>query len=177
MPHPDLSNIRLLCLDVDGTLTDGRLFYSDTGSEVYETRTFDVHDGLGMVLARHAGLHIAWITGRKSPLVEKRANELQIPYLRQGIHDKKTEVMAIANALGITLTQVAFMGDDINDLVAMQACGLAIAPKNAVALLRNSAHWVTEHEGGRGAVREVIDTILTAQDLYEEAVKRYTGGQ
>jgi 3-deoxy-D-manno-octulosonate 8-phosphate phosphatase (KDO 8-P phosphatase) len=171
---PDLKEIKLLCLDVDGTLTDGRIFYSDTGQEM---RSFDVHDGLGMVLARHANLPIAWITGRQSSLVEKRAKELKISYLYQKVHDKKTQIEKIAQELEITMEQVAFMGDDLNDLISMQACGIAIAPKNAVPDVQKSAHIVTEREGGRGAVREVIDAILRAQGTYEEAVKQYNGGQ
>jgi 3-deoxy-D-manno-octulosonate 8-phosphate phosphatase (KDO 8-P phosphatase) len=172
--NTDLTNIRLLCLDVDGTLTDGRIFYSDTGQEM---RSFDVHDGLGMVLARHANLTIAWITGRQSSLVEKRAKELKIPYLRQRVHDKKTQIEKIAQELEISMVQVAFMGDDLNDLVSMQACGVAIAPKNAVLEVQNIAHIVTERTGGRGAVREIIDAILKAQGTYEDAVKQYNGGQ
>jgi 3-deoxy-D-manno-octulosonate 8-phosphate phosphatase (KDO 8-P phosphatase) len=171
---PDLKDIKLLCLDVDGTLTDGRIFYSDTGQEM---RGFDVHDGLGMVLARHAGLTIAWITGRQSSLVEKRAKELKIAYLRQGVHDKKIEIEKITQELGISMDQVAFMGDDINDIVAMQACGVAIAPKNAMPDVQNIAHLITEREGGRGAVREVVEAILRVQGTYNEAVKQYIGGQ
>ena len=169
-----LENIKLLCLDVDGTLTDGRLYYSDWGQE---TRSFDVHDGLGMVLARHANLSIAWITGRTSKLVEKRATELQIPYLRQGIQDKKSEVENIAAELGIGLSAVAFMGDDLNDKLAMKACGVAIAPANAVPDIRAISHLITQKTGGRGAVREAIESILRAQGTYEDVVKLYTGGQ
>jgi 3-deoxy-D-manno-octulosonate 8-phosphate phosphatase (KDO 8-P phosphatase) len=171
---PQLQPIKLLCLDVDGTLTDGRLFYSDWGQEI---RAFDVHDGLGMVLARHANLPIAWITGRTSRLVEKRAKELQIPYLRQGIHEKTSEVTSIAAELGIPLSTVAFMGDDLNDLPVMQVCGVAIAPASAASDVRKIAHIVTQKGGGRGAVREAIETILRAQGTYDDAVKKYNGGQ
>lgn len=151
--------IRLLCLDVDGTLTDGRLFFD---SEHRELKAFHVHDGQGLVLLRKVGLHVAFVTARASVVAEARARELGLEaYV--GVHDKLQCVDAIAARMGITRDEVAFMGDDLPDLRVMPHVGLSIAPANAHRWVRERAHWRTQARGGHGAVREVCDLLLGAQ--------------
>ena len=123
--HERLKTVRLLALDVDGTLTDGGVYYDDAGGE---TKRFHIHDGLGIVLAQMAGLKIIWITGRTSSIVQKRAGELKVPLVMQGVRDKGAALGEAAQSLGVPLAQCAFMGDDLNDLpgfAAAAVCGLA----------------------------------------------------
>jgi 3-deoxy-D-manno-octulosonate 8-phosphate phosphatase (KDO 8-P phosphatase) len=167
---PDLSRIRLLALDVDGTLTDGSVLYDDAG---HEWKQFHIHDGLGIVLAGFAGLAIAWITGRQSPMVERRARELKVPYVLQGVRDKQTALSELAVRNGFAPVEVAFMGDDLNDLPALRWATVAIAPANAVPYVKELADLVTVHGGGQGAVRDAIEAVLRARGDYDAAVGNY----
>ena len=151
--------IRLLCLDVDGTLTDGRLFFD---SDHRELKAFHVHDGQGLVLLRKVGLHVAFVTARASVVAEARARELGLE-AHVGVHDKLQCVDAIAARLGLGRDAVAFMGDDLPDLRVMPHVGLSIAPANAHAWVRERVHWRTRARGGHGAVREVCDLLLGVQ--------------
>jgi 3-deoxy-D-manno-octulosonate 8-phosphate phosphatase (KDO 8-P phosphatase) len=169
-----LARIRLIACDVDGTLTDGTLFY---GMGEGEVKAFHAHDGLGMVLARCVGLEVAWITGRRSDIVARRAKELGVTALLQGVHDKATALRTLAQERGLTLAEVAFIGDDLNDLPALRVAAIALAPANAVAEVRLAAHVVMEKNGGHGAVREAIERILHARGEYERAVLAYVTGQ
>jgi len=164
------ARVRLLALDVDGTLTDGSLGYS---SDAAESKTFHVHDGLGLKLLREAGIAVALVTARRSPIVAARAEELGIEHLVQGSHDKAASLRAICAALGIATDQAAFMGDDLPDLPAMALAGLAIAPANAHPWVCERVHWVTRSEGGRGAAREACDGLLVAQGLAAAALARF----
>lgn len=163
-PPPGLgeraARIRLLALDVDGTLTDGGLGFNSLG---VDHKQFHVHDGQGLRLAQDAGIAIALITARNSPIVDLRARELGIAHVVQGSKDKGASLSALCARLGIAAEQAAFMGDDLPDLAAMAIAGLAIAPANAHPWVRARTHWVTRAEGGRGAVREVCDGLLHAQ--------------
>ena len=165
-----LARVRLLALDVDGTLTDGTVTFGDDGRE---TKTFHIHDGLGIVLASLVGLRVAFITGRTSPIVERRARELAVPFLRQGVRDKAAALTQIAAEAGVPLAATAFMGDDWNDLPAFGVTGIRLAPANAVPEVRAEAHFVTDKVGGQGAVREAIRAILTARNEYEMAQTLY----
>jgi 3-deoxy-D-manno-octulosonate 8-phosphate phosphatase (KDO 8-P phosphatase) len=165
-----LKNIKLLALDVDGTLTDGGLYLSESGESL---KRFHAQDGLGIVLAAHVGLEVVWITGRKSPILERRAEALGVKALRQGVHDKATALREISRERGISLSELAFMGDDLNDLPALNIVGVALAPKNAVPRVLERAHWVSSRNGGDGAVRDAIDTILTARGDLVLAEERY----
>ncbi len=165
-----MKNVKLLALDVDGTLTDGGLYLSESGESL---KRFHAQDGLGIVLAAHVGLRVAWITGRKSPIVAARAEALGVKTLRQGVHDKAAALREIGEELGVALSEIAFMGDDLNDLPALNAVGFALAPKNAVASVLARADWISSKNGGNGAVRDAIDTILTARGDLMLAEKLY----
>lgn len=165
-----LARVRLLALDVDGTLTDGGLYIGFEGEQL---KRFHAHDGLGMVLARGVGLQIAWVTGRESGIVRRRADELGVLKLLQGVHDKGRAMQELAHAFGLEREAIAFMGDDLNDLPAMAQAGVALAPANAVAHVREAADWVATQSGGAGAVREAIELILRAGDNYDVAVRLY----
>ena len=156
-----LAAIRLLACDVDGVLTDGRLRY---GADGELDKTFDVRDGHGLRRLLDAGVEVAWITARGGPAVELRARELGVRHVRTGRRDKGTALAELAAALAIEPAAIAYVGDDLIDLPALRAAGLAIAPADAQPEVRAQAAWVTRAAGGRGAVREVCDAILAARD-------------
>jgi len=156
-----LAEIRLLVCDVDGVLTDGRLDYGPEGEG--ERKRFHVRDGLGLRRLLEAGLHVAWITARGGPAVERRAQELGIEHLIQNSGNKALVLATLAAKLGVAMERIAYVGDDLVDREAMRAVGLAIAPADAHPEIRAIAAWVTSIGGGRGAVREICDAILTAR--------------
>ncbi|MEX3712275.1 HAD-IIIA family hydrolase [Cytobacillus horneckiae] len=164
-----MKNIKLIALDVDGVLTDGKLYI---GSNGVEYKTFHTHDGMGISLAQYVGIEIALITGRKSPAVEKRAAELKIKHVYQGVNNKTEVLYQIVSALNIDLNQVCYIGDDINDLPLLNIVGYPACPHNAVSQVKEQAHIVSAHKGGEGAVRDIIDQILSAtydhQSLFED---------
>ena len=153
------ARVRLACFDVDGTLTDGRLTVDADG---VESKSFHVHDGQGLVLLRQAGVEVMLITARRSAAAERRAGELGAG-VRTGIADKLACVRGLAAERGIGLDAVAFMGDDLPDLAAMRASGLALAPANAHPWTAAAAHWRTRAKAGKGAAREVCDLLLGAR--------------
>lgn len=168
--HEKAQKIRLLALDVDGVLTDGRLYFAEDGQEF---KTFDTQDGHGIKLLQQAGIVCAIITGRTTKLVERRAKNLGIPHLLQGREDKLVALKELTGQLGIALAEVAYVGDDWPDLPAIKAAGLGVAVANAHEAVRQHADYVTTLSGGRAAVREVCDLILRAQDRYEAALAPY----
>lgn len=155
-----LKNIRLFATDVDGVLTDGGLYYSDSGEQ---TKKFNVWDGLGLVLLKKAGLVTAVITMDQTPLVNVRAAKLGISEIHQGVQDKLAVLQKLASKHGISLEEMAYMGDDVPDVPALQAVGFSAAPANAREPVRKKARYVCKAKGGEGAVREVADLILAAQ--------------
>lgn len=163
-------NIRLLALDVDGVLTDGRLYFSEAGDE---TKTFDTQDGHGIKMLQSAGVQVAIITGRTTELVQRRARNLGIKHLQQGREDKLVALHELIKTLNLSLEEVAYVGDDWPDLPAILAAGLGVAVANAHSELRQRADHVTTLSGGRGAVREVCDLLLVAQDHYNDALAPY----
>lgn len=169
-PLSRLARVRLLALDVDGTLTDGAVIFDDAGRE---TKRFHIHDGLGIVLARFAGLETVWITGRTSPLVERRARELGVPFLLQGIRDKAAAVAEVSVRAGVPLENIGFMGDDLNDLPALRLAAAAFAPADAVPEVLAAAHYVSPRPGGHGAVRDALTAILHARGDYDTALSAY----
>jgi 3-deoxy-D-manno-octulosonate 8-phosphate phosphatase (KDO 8-P phosphatase) len=152
--------IRLLVLDVDGVLTDGRLYISAAGEEL---KVFHVRDGSGLVAAQRAGIAVAIISGRDSPAVTRRAAELGIRHVRQGVSDKGAELDRLLAELGVAAEQVACVGDDTPDLPMLRRAGLAVAVADAHPALREAAHWTTPSNGGLGAVREVCDLLLSTR--------------
>lgn len=168
-----LSEIQMLVMDVDGVLTRGGIFYTDAGMEV---KAFDIKDGLGLRVAGFGGLRLALVSGRTSPIVQRRARDLGAEDVLQRIGDKEAGLRAIAQARGIPMERIAFMGDDLDDLSAMRAAGVSIAPADAVAEVIAGAGIVTDAPGGRGAARQAVELILKAQGKWEEAVNRYLEG-
>ena len=158
------AKIRLIGFDVDGTLTDGRLFY---GTDGHEAKSFQVLDGLGFTLLRHARIETALVTARISEVVERRGRELQVKHIHTHERSKLACMQRIAAGMGIGMDQVAFVGDDLPDLATMRNVGLAIAPANAHHWVLPVAHWVTPRRGGEGAGRDACDLLLHAQGHVE----------
>lgn len=156
--------VKLLLLDVDGVLTDGRITY---GSSQQELKSFHIHDGLGIKLLQRAGIRVGIVTGRVSPMVERRARELGIDLLLQGREDKWVASQTILDELKLSRSELAYMGDDLPDLAAIRQAGLGIAPANAVPFVRQHADLVTTAGGGGGAVREACEFILAAKGLLD----------
>jgi 3-deoxy-D-manno-octulosonate 8-phosphate phosphatase (KDO 8-P phosphatase) len=164
------STIELVVFDVDGVLTNGSLILGDKGDEY---KVFHVHDGLGLVMLRKAGLKIAVISARSSPIVEERMAALGIDYVYQGQSNKQLAITELMQKLNVKKDQTAFVGDDLIDLPAMSLAGLAIAVADAQPLVLEKADWVTSKVGGHGAVREVCEMILKAQGKLEAAYQQY----
>ena len=164
--------IELLLSDVDGVLTDGSVVFDNQG---IETKKFHISDGLGIQLWRRAGYRFGMITGRSSHIVRLRAAELGIELVRQGVEDKLAVVQQVVAELGLQLEQVCFIGDDLPDLAVVRQVGLGIAVADGCEELRRAAHYVTRRAGGRGAVREAIETILKAQGRWDDFVQKYQG--
>jgi len=153
----NLKNIKLLALDVDGTLTNGCIYLSENGDEV---KAFNVKDGLGIKLLHQKGIIPAIITGRTSRIVERRAKELSIKEVYQGISDKDIVLKELADKYNLSMNEIAFMGDDLNDLSAIQIAGISFAPCDCAAELKPYIDIIVEHKGGDGAVRDAIMMIL-----------------
>ncbi|OZI66461.1 phenylphosphate carboxylase subunit delta [Bordetella genomosp. 11] len=152
--------VRLMVFDVDGVLTDGSLYYGEHG-ELF--KRFNALDGHGLRLLAEGGIAVALITGRSGPIVDRRAAELGIAEVMQGVRDKGGALAALAQRSGVTLEQTGYMGDDIIDLPAMQRAGFAASVPNAPAYVAQGAHWVATLPGGSGAVRECCDVLLACQ--------------
>lgn len=163
--------IKLLVLDVDGVLSDGKLYFSDHGQEM---KTFNTLDGHGIKMLQQSGVEVGIITGRTSPIVTRRAGDLGIAHLIQGREDKYTALQSLLATCQLTIEQVAFMGDDYPDLSVMCHCGLALTVPNAHHEVRQRAHWQSQSSGGKGAVREACDLLMKAQNTYDAAILRYT---
>jgi 3-deoxy-D-manno-octulosonate 8-phosphate phosphatase (KDO 8-P phosphatase) len=187
--------IKLLLFDVDGVLTDGKIwiFPSPSGAQsalersaeaghresaragLIEAKGFHAHDGTGISLARLSGIKTGVITKRMSETVALRARDLKMDHVYQGIQDKAGAFFEILEKDGITAAEAAFVGDDVIDLPVMRKCGLAIAVKNARPEVKAEAHWVTAHAGGDGAARDAVEYILKAQGKWKKAVDDYIG--
>ena len=164
--------IKLLVLDCDGVLTDGRIIMLPDGDE---TKAFDVKDGHAIVMGQRAGLRVAIISGRKSSVVRARAKELGVAHLHEMAWVKKEPYEKILAEEGLKDEQVCYVGDDVVDIPLMRRAGLGVAVADAVDETKKYSHLVTSRRGGRGAVREVIEFILKAQDKWDEAMTRYLG--
>jgi len=165
-----LAQVQLLLLDCDGVLTDGGVTWSDAG---VESKTFHIRDGLGIRAWQRAGGRTGIVTGRSSGVVDRRAAELGVEFVRQGVHDKVEAAAAIMTDCGLGWEQVAFVGDDLPDLPVIERCGLGVAVADASAELVAAAHLVTRLPGGRGAVREVVERLLAARGAWAGIVAGY----
>lgn len=165
------SNVKLFVMDVDGVLSDGKIIYDANG---VETKNFHVQDGFGIELLHKAGIKTAIITGRSSPIVEKRAKELKISHFVQGRPDKLEALNEILASIDITLAECAYIGDDWVDIKAMQAVGFCATVPNAHSEVIKRASMVTTHTGGHGAVREVCDIILKATGNYDTLLANFS---
>jgi 3-deoxy-D-manno-octulosonate 8-phosphate phosphatase (KDO 8-P phosphatase) len=163
-------NIKLLVLDVDGVMTNGGLMIGDDGQEY---KTFHSHDGLGMKLLKATGVEMAIITGRTSNVVKKRAESTGVAHFYQGAEDKLVAFNDLVTKSGLQASQCAFMGDDVVDLPPMLKCGLALAVPDSPALVLKHAHYVTKKAGGHGAVREICELIMQAQDTFDEQMAQF----
>jgi len=166
-----LKNIRLVALDVDGVLTDGGIYLG--ASE--ELKRFEAKDGAGIAMLRKAGLTVALITGRQSTLVERRAKELNITEVHQGVKDKVEVLREVCQRLSIAADQVAYMGDDLPDMAALRWAGVGAAPADAVAEVQSAARWVSTKCGGGGAVRELAEAVLKAHGTWGKTVQAFEG--
>lgn len=164
--------VRLMILDVDGVLTDGRIIYHDDGSEI---KAFDVQDGHGIKLLQRAGIDVALVTGRYCKAVEHRANGLGIKKVFQGFHRKIEAYESIMSETGLTDDQLCCMGDDLIDIPIMRRVGFSVAVPNCVPEVLPFAHYVTKAYGGRGACREICNLLLRVQGHWEEITTRYFG--
>lgn len=164
--------IKLVILDVDGVLTDGRLIYDNNGDEY---KAFSSKDGLGIRLLQNAGIKAALLTGRKSDLVRHRAKNLDIDesLVYQGFHDKRIAYNEIKQTTGLQDNEIAYIGDDLIDLPVMSQVGLPIAVNDADPFVQKQAHWTTQTKGGRGAVREACELILEAQGKLQSIRESY----
>ena len=174
MNNPDLheraARIKLLLMDCDGVLSDGRIWILESGED---QKAFHTRDGLGIELLHRAGLRSGIISGRVSGAVERRARDLGMSFIWQGHEDK---LQAFAQTLAqaeLRNEQVAFVGDDLNDIPLMLQSGLAVAVADAAVETREHAHYVTTARGGRGAIREVVELILKSQDRWDDLTRRY----
>ena len=166
--------IKLLLMDVDGVLTDGRIYYVPRPQGgLTETKTFHSRDGLGLRLAHAAGLKTGIISGRGSPVVEHRAKELGIHFLQQEALAKLAPYQKILRAAGLRDAEVCFVGDDIVDLPILKRVGLAVGVGDGHPFLRRHVHYWTKNPGGRGAVRETIELILQAQGKWKRVLRSY----
>ena len=162
--------IRCLVLDVDGVLRKGEITYTSSGEEI---KAFHAKDGLGLALAHRMGLQTAIITGRTSPMVERRAKELRISHIQMGSHNKSAGLQELLHTLDLEVHEVAYMGDDLNDLGIMSKVGLPITPQDGAKEVKDIAHYICQAKGGEGAVREAVEYILKQEGLWEEAVRKY----
>lgn len=163
--------IRLLAIDVDGTLTDGRIII---GADGELAKAFSVHDGMGMRLLMDAGIAVAIITARQSAIVTQRSRELKLQHVLQGVGDKATALISLAAELDIPMAQTAFMGDDLPDLPAMHVAGLAACVADATGEVQARADWIAPEAGGRGAVRALAEYLLKSRGAWEQAISRFT---
>ena len=168
------ARVRLLLMDVDGVLTDGKLYNVPDGTgKVVETKAFDSQDGISLQWLNWKGIQAGVISGRVSPAVDERCRQCKIAFVYQGHIEKIPVFEEIMAQAGVTAEEVAYVGDDLTDLVIMRRVGLAVATANARPEVKRSAHFVTQAEGGRGAVREVVELLLKAQGHWDEILRKY----
>jgi 3-deoxy-D-manno-octulosonate 8-phosphate phosphatase (KDO 8-P phosphatase) len=169
--HDKAENVRLMAFDIDGVMTDGRLFFSPNGDEM---KTFFSRDGLGLKMLARSGVRLAIITGRDSPIVSRRAENLGIDLVFQGVEDKRATMAAMLASENLDFAQAGYMGDDVVDLAVMKACGFSATVPDCHDAVRQIAGYVTRAPAGAGAVREVCELLLKAQGNWEQALAAYS---
>jgi 3-deoxy-D-manno-octulosonate 8-phosphate phosphatase (KDO 8-P phosphatase) len=162
--------VKLAVFDVDGVLTDGTLYLSSRGELA---KAFNILDGLGLKMLAASGVQLALISGRKSPIVTRRARETGIRHVFQGIGDKLATYRGLLDRLGLTAPESSFMGDDLPDLPVLLRCGLAFSVPNAALAVRSRAHYVTRAAGGGGAVREACELLMRAQGTLDDQMREF----
>ena len=162
--------VRMLSCDVDGVLTDGKLYYADDGSEM---KAFSALDGLGLKMLQQSGVVVAWITGSSAPAIAKRARDLSIAHVIMNADDKLTPWEKLRAELGFALDECAHIGDDLPDLPIIARCGLGATVPHAPESIKRRAHYVTRIDGGHGAVRELCEMILGAQGTLERTLAAF----
>lgn len=162
--------IKLLLLDVDGVLTDGRIIYDSRGRD---SKFFDVHDGLGVFILHKSGIPAILITAKSSKTISPRAKDMHVTEVFADIFPKTAVLDRILNKYNVTLDEICFMGDDLVDLALMRKVGLPVAVANASAEIKEAALYITNRPGGRGAVREIAELILKSQDKWKDALGYY----
>jgi 3-deoxy-D-manno-octulosonate 8-phosphate phosphatase (KDO 8-P phosphatase) len=160
--------VQMLVLDVDGILTDGRLYFDNQGNEM---KAFATRDGYGMKALQHFGIRIGIITGRESQIVAQRAAQLEVDYVYQGRNDKLNAFNDLLEKSGVSEEAVCYAGDDWIDIPVLDRVGLAVTVPDADPVVRSRAHWITKRTGGMGAVREICDLILTAKGLDQQLLE------
>lgn len=170
--NTDLTSIKWIVLDVDGTMTDGGVYIDNNQ---VETKKFSIKDGAGIVLAQKANIEIIILTGRESNCVSKRAEELNITKVFQNVHYKRVFIEEYAQKHQVSLSDVAYIGDDLNDLPVMKIAGISACPSDAASEVKEYCDFVLEHRGGDGVVREFIEKVLKAKGIWEETVKAVWG--
>lgn len=168
--HDKGRNVRLMAFDIDGVMTDGRLYFSPNGDEM---KTFFSRDGLGLKMLQRSGVKLAIITGRDSPIVSRRAENLGIDLVFQGIGDKRATLARLLADEGLEFSQAGYMGDDVVDLGVMAACGFSATVPDCHATVRQIADYVSSAPAGAGAVREVCELLLQAQGNWDKALAAY----
>lgn len=162
--------VRLIILDIDGVMTDGRIIYSIYGDEL---KFFDVQDGFGITLLNRAGIKSVIITAKKSRIVKLRARDMKVAKVYQGYSDKLIAFNRIISRFRVKPQEICFMGDDLIDIPVLKRVGFAVAVPNAVEEVRAESHYITQKSGGRGAVREICDLILKSQDKWDLATAKH----
>jgi len=167
-------HIKLVLMDVDSVLTDGKSYYlPESGGDAYETKGFDSHDGLAFHLLNDAAIGTGFISGRKSQAVDVRAANMNVKYVRQGNLQKEKNYEDIVHLAGVSDKQVAYIGDDFPDVPLLKRAGLACVVANARSEVKTYAHFVSQAGGGQGAVREIIELILKAQNKWQAVLEKY----
>lgn len=162
--------VRLMIFDVDGVLTDGRIFYSDSGEEM---KAFGTQDGHGIRMLMASGVSVAILTGRRSDVVSHRARNLGIVHVLQGVDDKRAAFLGLTASLHLEAAHCGYMGDDVVDLPVLTRCGFAATTREAPDVVRRHAHFVATQPAGAGAAREVCETVMRAQGTLEAAIAPY----
>ena len=166
-----MKDIKILVLDVDGTLTDGKIYVDDKDNSF---KAFNVKDGFALVNWLKLGGEVAILTGKKSNIVEKRAKELGIKYIIQGSKNKKQDLKNLLKELNITFENVAYMGDDLNDLGVMKSVGFSVCPKDSVQEVLEITNFISSKNGGDGAVREFLEHIMKKNGMWKKILEKYS---